>query len=97
MIKEEKNAVLTKRSFFPITFNVCKILMRGFMNLKEYLANINMTLRDFCKLVDCNYYYLSSVSRGTARAGKRLAKEVENMTDGRVRLRQEDENPVKNT
>jgi len=55
-------------------------------NLKSYLANIGMTHRAFCEKIDCNEAYLSSIINGGVKAGRRLAKDVFEATDGLIVL-----------
>jgi hypothetical protein len=54
--------------------------------LKAFLADIDMTAKDFSKLIGCDNRYLSRVMNGHAKPGKRLSKDVEDLTDGKVRL-----------
>ncbi len=56
------------------------------MKLKSYLAEIGMTVKDFSSLVECNYRYLSRIMNGHIKPGKRLAKEIEDITGGQVIL-----------
>lgn len=56
------------------------------MKLKEYLANIDMTLKDFSEIIDRNPCYLSSVINGYKKPGKKLVKEVKAITEGKVNL-----------
>lgn len=54
------------------------------MNLKAYLATINMTLKDFGQYIDATPRYLSQISKGRTIPGTRLAKEIEEATGGVV-------------
>lgn len=56
------------------------------MKLKVYLAEIGMTVKDFSALLDCNYPYMSRIVNGHRKPGRRLAKEIVDMTDGKVEL-----------
>jgi hypothetical protein len=56
-------------------------------NLKAYLANIGMTMKDFCEEIDCCHTYMSAVVNGRAVAGHRLAKDIYDATDGTINLR----------
>ena len=56
------------------------------MNLKSYLANIKMTIKDFSALMDVNPNYLSSIINGHAKAGNRLARDIEKATNGTVKV-----------
>mgnify|MGYP001564856723 FL=1 len=55
-------------------------------NLKAYLANTGQTLKDFCRMLDCDMTYMSAVMNGRVRAGRRLAKDVRIATGGTIRL-----------
>lgn len=54
------------------------------MNLKSYLAEIHMTIIEFAQIIDANPGYLSRIINGHKKPGKRLAKEIERVTDGVV-------------
>ncbi len=56
-------------------------------NLKSYLANIGMTAKDFCEIIDCDDKYMSKLINGKVNAGHRLAKDVREATDGLIQLR----------
>jgi hypothetical protein len=43
------------------------------MNLKAYLATINVTLKDFGEYIEATPRYLSQISRGRILPGERLA------------------------
>lgn len=51
------------------------------MFLKTYLAENDITVRDFAKKLDCNPSYLSLIVHGRKIPGKRLAKDIEKATD----------------
>jgi len=53
-------------------------------NLKAYLANIGMTMKDFAEIIEADASYLTSVANYRKFAGKRLAKDIYEMTDGVV-------------
>lgn len=59
-------------------------------NLKSYLANIGVTLKDFCEIVECDDKYMSKLMHGKANAGHRLARDVNKATDGLVQLKVRD-------
>jgi len=63
-------------------------------NLKSYLANIDMTLKDFCEIIDADDKHMSKLMHGKANASHRLAKDVRQATGGlielKVRLRKKD-------
>lgn len=57
------------------------------MNLKTYIASMNMTLREFCEILDCcSYVYLSQIATGTSKGSKKIRKEIEDLTGGQVKL-----------
>jgi hypothetical protein len=56
------------------------------MRLKVYLATIDMKIKDFAELVSCNDRYLSRIVHGHIKPGKRLAKDIEELTEGEVKL-----------
>ena len=56
------------------------------LNLKAYLANIGMTMTDFCQKIDCDRTYLSSVSSGRVMPGRKLARNIFNATGGIIKL-----------
>ncbi len=56
------------------------------LNLKAYLANVGMTMTEFCNKIDCNRAYLSTVSSGKVIPGRRLAKDIYDATNGVVKL-----------
>lgn len=55
-------------------------------NLKAYLANIGMTLKDFCEIIECDEKYMSNIMHGRRRAGPRLARDVRQATSGLIKL-----------
>ncbi len=56
------------------------------MNLKAYLATIDMTFRDFGKLVDADPKYISQISKGRLVPSRRLARDIEQATHGLVKI-----------
>jgi hypothetical protein len=56
------------------------------MKLKSYLAEIGMSVKDFSSLVGCNYRYMSRIMNGHTMPGKRLKKNIEDLTCGQVEL-----------
>lgn len=56
------------------------------MKLKAFLAEIGMSQVEFSKLVGCNYRYLTRIASGELKPGKRLARDIEELTDGNVKL-----------
>lgn len=55
------------------------------MDLREFLFRKRMTVTEFSKQLDCNRSYLSDIMHGSKKPGKRLAKEIERLTDGQVK------------
>lgn len=55
-------------------------------NLKAYLANIGMTLQDFCEIIDCDDKHMSLIMNGHKKAGHRLAKDIRLATSGVIQL-----------
>lgn len=56
------------------------------MNLKTYLNNNNQSLKEFCQILECGRGYLSRIASGHLRPGKRLAKDIERLTEGKVNI-----------
>lgn len=56
-------------------------------NLKAYLANINMTIKKFCEIIDCDDKYLSRIIHEKVTPGKRLARDVYHATNGVITLK----------
>lgn len=54
------------------------------MNLRVYLATKNIQIKDFSDILECNRSYLSRIISGHIKPSKRLAKEIERMTNGDV-------------
>ncbi len=54
--------------------------------LKGYLAETNVTAKDFAQIVECDPQYLSRILHGKALPGKYLAREIYKATDGIVKL-----------
>lgn len=59
------------------------------MRLKVYLAIIDMTLKDFCKIAETDTTYINAIVGGRMRPGKRLSQDVEDITNGKVKLIEE--------
>ena len=66
------------------------------INLKAYLANIGMTMTEFCNKIECNRSYMSQVSSGKTLPGRRLAKEISNATGGIINLQTKTKKSQKN-
>lgn len=54
------------------------------MDLREYLFRNRLTITDFGKKIDCPRAYLSQIVNGHKKPGKRLAKVIEDATNGEV-------------
>lgn len=54
------------------------------MNLKAYLANKNITLKEFAVKVGCHPHYLSMIGKGRHYPGKRLLSVLKEETEGLV-------------
>ena len=57
------------------------------MKLKTYLADMNMTIKDFGIIIDHNPGYLSHIITGRSRPSKKLVKLIAKVTGGKVRAR----------
>lgn len=55
-------------------------------NLKAYLGEIGMTIKDFCEIIEYNHMYVSGVLNGRRLATHRLAREISRATGGVVKL-----------
>jgi hypothetical protein len=56
------------------------------MKLKSYLAEIGMTARAFSELLNINYRYFCNIMAGRNIPGMRLARDIEMLTDGKVKF-----------
>lgn len=56
------------------------------MKLKEYLAKNDLTLKDFCMIIDYNETYVCAVAKGIKRPGKKLMRRIKVYTNDQVRL-----------
>jgi hypothetical protein len=56
------------------------------MNLKMYLFTNNMTFIQLGELIDANPRYLSLISQGKLLPSSRLARDIENATNGVVKI-----------
>jgi transcriptional regulator with XRE-family HTH domain len=54
------------------------------MNLKVYLTTMNMTMRDFCRVLDIKPAYMSRIANGHIKPGRHLAKIISMATNGQV-------------
>lgn len=55
-------------------------------NIKAYLANNNMTFKEFGELIDFSPVYIGNVSRGHVAPGRKFAKVVKEITNGEIDL-----------
>ncbi len=56
------------------------------INLKAYLANEGMTLKDFSAKLQYTHCYISDVIHGRANPSKRLIRDISKATNGIVKL-----------
>jgi len=56
-------------------------------NIRAYLANIGMTLKDFSESIGTTPTYISAIDKGTKRASARLAKDICAATNGIIKLK----------
>jgi len=54
------------------------------MELKLYLVRNKISITDFSVRIGCNRSYLSEIINGAKMPGKRLAKDIEEATNGEV-------------
>lgn len=57
------------------------------MNLKAYLAEIGVSLKDLARILDYDPRYLSHVMHGHTKPSIRLSKEIEKLTNGEVKIK----------
>jgi DNA-binding transcriptional regulator YdaS (Cro superfamily) len=53
--------------------------------LREYMFYNDMTVTAFAKLVGVTRNYISQISRGHMKPSRLLAKEIERITEGKVK------------
>jgi transcriptional regulator with XRE-family HTH domain len=56
------------------------------MNLKAYIANNNLKVGEFAKMMGCSMGHLSGIMNNRTWPSKRLAKDIRNFTRGQVKL-----------
>ncbi len=56
------------------------------MNLKMYLASINMTVKDFSEIMEVSSKYMSRIIHGHSKPSRKLSQEIEKATDGLVKI-----------
>lgn len=54
------------------------------MDLREYLFRHRLSVVDFSKIIECDRAYLSKIVNGKLKPSKRLAKDIEEATNGEV-------------
>ncbi len=55
------------------------------VDIREYLFMKDMTLDSFSKILDCHPGYMSRVKRKSVKPGRKLAKNIEKITDGMIK------------
>jgi len=56
------------------------------MNLKAYLADQRVTQKDFAQTLGINERYMSRLVNGHLKPGKRLERDINALTEGKVKL-----------
>ena len=56
------------------------------INLKAFLANKCLTVKEFAKILDVEPQYLSAVANGKKTPGRKLARDIEKATNGVIKL-----------
>lgn len=56
------------------------------MNLKAYLATIGMTCGEFAEKLDVSGSYFSQIAKGNILPSRRLARQIEKLTEGQVKV-----------
>ena len=54
------------------------------MDLREYLFRKRISIVKFSKNLDCSRDHISRIIHGKLKPGKRLAADIERLTDGEV-------------
>lgn len=70
-------------------------------NLKAFLANKGISFKTFSNMLDIDQAYLSRIAHGHQIPGKRLQKQIEELTGGvinfrNIHLKKNVENNIKN-
>ncbi len=55
-------------------------------HLRAYLAEKQLTMKQFCKLIDRNEVYIAAVIRGSRQCGYKTARDIEAATDGIIKI-----------
>ena len=56
------------------------------MNLKAYLATEGVTVKKFAEILEIDPRYMSRIMNGHLAPGKRLKRDIETLTEGKVLL-----------
>jgi transcriptional regulator with XRE-family HTH domain len=56
-------------------------------NLRSYLAEKNMTLREFSEKLEYTYVYVSRVASGKVKPSARMIRDINKLTEGVVDLK----------
>jgi transcriptional regulator with XRE-family HTH domain len=56
------------------------------MNLKAFLAVQGITQKEFSEMLEVNERYMSRIINGHLMPGKRLKRDIETLTEGRITL-----------
>lgn len=54
------------------------------MDLREYLFRNRLTVKEFSEALDCSRTHLTELMHGRRKSGKRLANDIEKLTEGQV-------------
>lgn len=65
-------------------------------NLKSYLANVGMTMKQFGDLINYNPHYIRQVAIGKITPSFRMARDIRNATNGIVDLQAQTKKSQKN-
>ena len=55
-------------------------------NLRAYLANVDMSLKEFAKKIDCNYPHLSRILSGYSYPSRGLSRDIYEATGGIIKI-----------
>lgn len=83
-MKNQIHVVLDKKRRLQYRLRIG--IMEEVMRLKIYLATINMSVKDFGKIINYNPNYVSRVSSGDLQPGKKFVEAVKQVTGGEVIL-----------
>jgi transcriptional regulator with XRE-family HTH domain len=57
------------------------------MKLQSYLMENDLTLKEFAEMLGYNPCYLSRIACGSIHPGKKLGRQIQEMTHGQVHLK----------